>query len=80
LSNYGVTRLKKSSCDLQINYVISYSFYLYLILYVCVVRSDVTKNLVKFWVFGVCQFGRDAPRSHDTTPAKKKQLEEWEQA
>ena len=44
--------LKDSSRDLQVNYAISYSFYLYLILHACAVRFDVTENLVKFWVFG----------------------------
>ena len=44
--------LKDLSRDLQINCIISYSFYLYLILHACAARFDVTENLVKFWVFG----------------------------
>jgi hypothetical protein len=39
---------KDSSCKLQVNYITSYIFYLYLIFYVCATRFDVTK---KFWKF-----------------------------
>ena len=44
--------LKDSSRDLQVNCVISYLFYLYLMFHACAARFDVTGNLVKFWVFG----------------------------
>jgi hypothetical protein len=40
--------LKDSSRDLQVNCAISYLFYLYLMLHVCVVKFNVIKNLVKF--------------------------------
>ena len=43
--------LKDSSCDLQVNCVISYLFYLYLMFHACAVRFDVMENLVKFLVF-----------------------------
>jgi len=45
--------LKKSSYDLQTNCVISFCFHLYLMLYACTVKFDVTRNLEKFLVFGV---------------------------
>ena len=51
LSNHRVTRHKKFVSDLQTNCVISFYFYLYLILHACVTRFDVMGNLVKFWVF-----------------------------
>ena len=44
--------LKDLSRDLQINCVISFYFYLYLMLHACAARFDVMGNLVKFWVFG----------------------------
>ena len=43
--------LKDSSRDLQINYIISYLFYLYLMFHACGARFDVMENLVKLWVF-----------------------------
>ena len=43
--------LKDSSRDLQVNYAISYPFYLYLMFHAYVARFDVMGNLVKFWVF-----------------------------
>ena len=44
--------LKDSSRNLQINCVISFYFYLYLVLHACVARFDVTGNLEKFLDFG----------------------------
>ena len=44
--------LKDSSRQLQTNCVISYSFYLYLMLHACAARFDVTRNLKKFWFLG----------------------------
>ena len=44
--------LKDLSRQLRANCVISYSFYLYLMLHVYTVRFDVTKNLKNFWIFG----------------------------
>ena len=44
--------LKDSSCQLQANCVISYSFYLHLMLHTCAVRFDVTENLEIFWILG----------------------------
>ena len=40
--------LKDSSRDLQANCAISFCFHLYLMLYACAVRFDVTGNLKKF--------------------------------
>ena len=44
--------LKDSSRQLRANCVISYSFYLYLMLHACVTGFDVTENLEKFWILG----------------------------
>ena len=44
--------LKDSSRQLRVNCVISYSFYLHLMLYACAVRFDVTGNLEKNWILG----------------------------
>jgi len=52
LFNYGVSRLKDSSHDLQIKYAISFYFYLYLMFHACAARFDLTENLEKFLVFG----------------------------
>jgi len=52
LSNHGLTRIKDSSHDLQLNGAISFYFYLYLILHACAERFDVTRNLENFLVFG----------------------------
>ena len=52
LSDHRATRLKDSSRDLKVNCTISYLFYLYLMFHVCAARFDVTRNLIKFWVFG----------------------------
>jgi len=53
LSNYRlITRLKRLSRKLQINYVVSYFFYLYLVLHACAARFDVmgnVKNFVKYF-------------------------------
>ena len=43
--------LKDSSRDLQVNCVISYLFYIYLMFHACAAKFDVMENLVKFWVF-----------------------------
>ena len=40
--------LKDSSLDLQLNYAISYLFYLYLMFHVYATKFDVTRNFVKF--------------------------------
>ena len=40
--------LKDLSHQLRVNYVISYSFYLHLMLHTCAARFDVTENLEKF--------------------------------
>ena len=40
---------KDSSRKLQVNCVISYLFYLYLMFYTCAARFDVTENLENFW-------------------------------
>ena len=45
--------LKDSSRDLQANCAISFCFYLYLMLYACAARFDVTENFEKFLVFEV---------------------------
>ena len=47
----GKLGLKDSSRKLQTSYIISYFIYLYLILYACIKRFDVMKNLIKFWNF-----------------------------
>jgi len=44
--------LKDSSRQLRINCVISYFFYLYLMLYTYAARFDVIRNLEKFWILG----------------------------
>ena len=44
--------LKDLSRQLRVNCAISYSFYLYLMLYTCVVRFDVTENFEIFWILG----------------------------
>jgi hypothetical protein len=44
--------LKDSSRQLQANCVISYSFYLHLMLHTCAARFDVTGNLEIFWFLG----------------------------
>ena len=44
--------LKDSSRQLQANCVISYSFYLHLMLHACAARFDVTENLENFWFLG----------------------------
>ena len=44
--------LKDSSRQLQANCVISYSFFLHLMLHACAVRFDVTENLEIFWILG----------------------------
>jgi len=43
--------LKDLSRDLQVNYAISYLFYLYLMFHAYVARFDVMENLVKFFCF-----------------------------
>ena len=42
--------LKDLFRQLRANCAISYSFYLYLMLYACVARFDVTENLKKIWI------------------------------
>ena len=49
--------LKDSSRDLQINGIISYLFYLYLMFHTYTAIFDVMENLVKFWVFGCTKQG-----------------------
>jgi len=44
--------LKDSSRQLQVNCVISYSFYLHLMLHTCAAGFDVTENLENFWILG----------------------------
>ena len=44
--------LKDLSNDLQVNCVISFYFYLYLMFHTCAVRFDVTKNLYFFYFLG----------------------------
>jgi len=44
--------LKDSSRQLRTNCVISYSFYLHLMLHAYAVRFNVTENLGKFWILG----------------------------
>ena len=44
--------LKDSSRQLQVNCVISYSFYLHLMLHAYAARFDVTRNLENFWILG----------------------------
>ena len=44
--------LKDSSRHLRANNAISYSFYLYLMLYTCAARFNVTENLKKLWILG----------------------------
>jgi len=51
LFNHRLNRLKDSSHKLQVNYAVSFYFYLYLILHICAVKFDVTKNFKKFLVF-----------------------------
>ena len=48
LSNSGLTRFKIFSRKLQINCVISFCFYLYLMFHACAVRFDITGNLKNF--------------------------------
>jgi len=50
LSNHEVTRLKKSSRKLQVNCAISFYFCLYLVIYACALRFDVTENLKNFLI------------------------------
>ena len=45
MSNHGLTRLKR----LQTNCIISYYFYLYLVLHACAARFDATENLKFFY-------------------------------
>jgi len=40
---------KNSSRKLQVNFIISYLFYLYLVFHACAAKFDVTENLEKFW-------------------------------
>ena len=61
--------LKDSSRQLQANCVISYSFYLYLMLYACAARFDVTKNLENFWFLGVNSTG---PNAVEAGPARRR--------
>ena len=49
--NHGLTSLKDSSRKLQANCIISYCFYLNLMLYVCTARFDVTENLKNLSIF-----------------------------
>ena len=44
--------LKDSSRQLRANCVISYSFYLHLMLHTCAARFDVMGNLKIFWILG----------------------------
>jgi len=53
LFNYGLTKSKDLSRDLQINCAISFYFCLYLMFHACVQRFDVMKNLENILVFGV---------------------------
>ena len=50
--------LKDSSRQLRVNYAISYSFYLHLMLHTCAARFDVTKNLKKFWILDEIPYTR----------------------
>jgi len=43
---------KDSSRDLQVNCVISFYFRLYLMLYICAKKFDVTENFENFLVLG----------------------------
>ena len=54
--------LKDSSRQLQGNYAISYYFYLYLMLYVCAVKFDVTKNLKNFCFLARTKRGLNWPQ------------------
>ena len=49
MSNHSLIRLKDSSREFRLNCVISFIFYLYLMLHACVQRFDVTGNFEKFW-------------------------------
>jgi len=44
---------KDSSRDLQLNCVISFCFYLYLMFYACAARFDVMENLKNFLIFEI---------------------------
>ena len=48
-----LTMIKNLSHDLQLNYIISFYFHLYLTIHACAARFDVTRNLKNFLVFGV---------------------------
>ena len=54
MSNHRVTRalgLKDSSRDLQVNYIISFYFHIYLVLHAYAAKFNMMKNFEKFLVF-----------------------------